>query len=519
MATQVMTKFAEAREPASHPQLDRELNSLLKGGGTAFVGKSISTALKYITLVLVARVLGVELFGLYTLGLIIYQVGALLASMGLENGAVRFLSIFHSAGHFQKVKGLLLQAIGLPLFGGVVVGSILFLHAEVIARDVFAKPELALPLRILAAAIPFGASMSVTAYATTAFHTTRYLVYVRDLLQPSVNLALLVLIWVMGLGLYGATAAWGVSVMCGMVAAVYSVSRVFPDVGHSSVEPSFDRRLLKFSLPLVFGDLTGYVLMWTDVLMVGYLRPAADVGIYRAASQTAMLLLIFLISLNTIFAPLVAELHGKEEYDKMAWLFRTATRWSLSLTLPLYVVFTLAGREILQMFGQAFTIGWLPLIILGTGQMINAGTGGVGYILIMSGHQYSKLFGDLVLAIANIFLDVILIPQFGLVGAAIAMAISIGGVNILRGIQVYNALRIHAYDRELLKVVGAGGVAAVCGLVMRQWFPSMHFLLSLTVTAGTVLSVYVLLLWRMRLEGVDEFTVRRLWKRSELSQV
>ena len=505
---------------ATYLEPDAELSKVAKGAGATFVGKVIGTGLKYLTNIVIAWLLGVELFGLYTLGIVIYQLGELFSGMGLHNGAMRYASIHHGAGDVRRLKGVLLQAIGLPLFGGLILGTALFLGADPLAQEIFGKPDLALPLKIFAAVVPFGASMTVTVLATTGFQTTRYLIYVRELFQPLANLVLVALLCAIGLGLYGATLAWVLSIILGFVAAIYSVRRVFPAIMRKDVKPVFEvRRLLEFALPLAFGEFIWFVLLWTDIFTLGYFRPAAEVGVYRAASQTAVLLTIFLTSLNTIFAPMIADLYNKKEFKGMDQLFRTTTRWGFSLTLPLFLVIGIASQDILRIFGPEFATGWLPLIILGAGQLVNAGTGGVGYMLIMSGHQYSKFLGDLILATTNVVLNIVLIPRWGLLGAATAMAISISGVNLLRAGQVYIVLRVHAYNWGYLKMVGAGILAAFGGFTVRHWLPPMHFFLSLAITAGVVLSVYAVLLWRMRLEEVDELILRKIWKRARLLQV
>jgi len=499
-------------------ELERELSRVAKGAGITFVGRVVSTGLKYLTHIVIARFLGVKLFGLYTLGVAIYQLGELLSGMGLQNGAMRYVSIHHGVGDKRRLKGIMLQAIGLPLFGGLIFSTVLFLGADPIAREIFDKPDLALLLRIFAAAIPFGASMIVTTLATTGFQTARYLVCVRDLFQPLANLTLIVLLWVIGLRLYGVALAWVLSAILGLAAAIYSALRMFPAAMRKDIKPVFEGlRLLKFSLPLVFGEFVWFILLWTDIFMLGYLRSAADVGVYRAASQTAVLITLFLTSLNAIFAPMVADLHSRKEVEKMEQVFKITTRWSFSLTLPLFLIVGIASRDILRIFGPEFATGWQLLIILSTGQLINAGTGGVGYMLIMSGHQYSKFLGDLILAITNVLLNIMLIPRWGLLGAAAAMAISIGGVNLLRAVQVYAILRVHAYNWGYLKLIGAGILAALSGFTVRHWLPPMHFLLSLIVTAGIVFSVYTVVLLRgMHLDEADKIILRKIWKRAEL---
>ena len=170
----------------------------------------------------------------------------------------------------------------------------------------------------------------------------------------------------------------------------------------------------------------------------------------------------------------------------------------------------LAGQNILHIFGQEFIAGWLPLVILAGGQLVNAGTGGIAYILIMSGHQYHKLFGDLLLVILNILLNIYLIPRWGLVGAAVATSISMASVNILRAFQVYVMLKTHAYNWLYLKPIGAGLLAGILGIGLRPWLQDMHFFLALIIMALFILTTYSVSLWGMRLEKNDKMILSKI---------
>lgn len=505
------------------PELDETLERLTervaKGAGVTFIGKVIGTGLKYTTQVVMARLLGARVFGLYALGKVIYHLGQLISEMGLYAGAVRYVSIYHGVGDMRRLKGVLLQAVGLSFFGGLGLGAVLFLNSGPIAQEFFSKPELASALWIFAMALPFGASMTVAAVATTGFKTTKYLIYVQELVQPFTNLLLFALLFSFGLKLSGAVAAWLLASILGLAAALYFVRKIFPAVTLKEIKPIFKgKQLFNFSIPLAFGDFLEYILLWTDTLMLGYFRSAAEVGIYRAASQTALLLTISLVSLDTIFAPMIADLYNRRKFDKMGQLFKTTTRWSFTLTLPLFLVVGMAGQDILRIFGQAFAVAWLPLLVLDLGQLVNTGTGGVGYMLVMSGHQYLKLLGDLALATTNIVLNLVLIPRWGLLGAAAATGISIAGMNLLRMVQVYVTLGVQAYDRSYLKVVAAGVLAALSGLGVHYWLPPVHFPFLAIITTGVVLSVYTISLWRMGFEEADKIILEKIRKRLSLSK-
>jgi O-antigen/teichoic acid export membrane protein len=508
MGKNTNTAKPQNRAPA---ELDQELNTVAKGAGISFSGKITGTGIKYLTQVIIARFLGTELFGLYALGIVLCQVGETLARMGLQSGTVRYTSIHNSTRDLPRLKGVLQQATGIPLFGGSILGIAFFLSSKFIAEGIFAEPSLTPVLRVIAIAIPLGASMNVTAFASTGFQTTKYMIYVTGLLHPISNLLLVVLLCALGLGLYGAVAAWVAAAFIGLSVSIYFIRKIFPADSWKGIKSIVEAgKLLRFSLPLAFGGFLGFILLWMSTLMLGYYRSAYEVGIFRAASQTALLLIIILNSLNSIFSPMIADLFHKEDQNKMERIFKLTTRWSFSSTLPLFIIIWAGGQHILHIFGQEFVSGWLPLVILAGGQLVNAGTGGIAYMLIMSGHQYHKLFGDVLLVILNFLLNIVLVPRWGLLGAAVATSISMASVNLLRVVQVYVLLKVHSYNWLYIKPIGAGILAGFSSFVLRDWLPSMHFILALIIISVIILMIYALSMWAMRLEETDKMILGKI---------
>lgn len=496
-------------------QLNATFNKLIKGAGLSFLGQIISTGLKYLTQVILAWLMGADLFGLYTLGFIIYQLGELFPRMGLETGAIRYVSIHQEKKDQKRLKGLLLQALGFPFISGLFFGASLFLVAQPVAQIIFKQPDLAPALQAFALALPFGASMTAGVFATTGFQTATYKVLIWEILLPLLNLLLAVALFYWGWGLGGAAVAWTLALIVSLMATLMALQRLCPDLFKQRTRPIFEsKQLLAVSIPLSLGSFLWLIMLWTDILMLGYFRPPAEVGIYRAASQTALLMTLFTRSLVTIFTPMIANFYSSGNLNELDKLFRTASRWSFSLTLPLFLIVAVLGEDMLQVFGQEFGIGWLPLVILAAGQLARAGPGGFAmHILSMSGHQYLKLMGDIVLAVTNIGLNLFMIPRWGLVGAAIATGISILGVNLLRILQVYSVLGVHGFQWGYLKVAAAGSISLVAGLGVNAGLSEMPVLARISCAMGIVVLLYTVLVLKLGLESSDRIMLAQFQKK------
>jgi O-antigen/teichoic acid export membrane protein len=494
--------------------VDAELNAVAQGAGLALCGRVVGNVLRYGSHLLIARLLGVEAFGVFVLGVAVYQWMEMCAGLGLPQGVVRYVSIYQRGQDHQRLKGVLRDVWRLTLGVGIGLGLLLYLTAPLLAQGIFSEPRLTDVLRIFALGLPFGAAGLVVAMATTGFQTTRYLVYIREFFQPLAYIAWLIVFYLVGFGLSGVAGAWSLAGVLTFLLSLHFLREVFPAMRERSVRPLSQRwPLLRFSLPLWLAGMSGFTLMWADTFMLGYFRAASEVGLYRAAAQTALLLTIALTALNTIFSPKIAALYHGGEIEKLARLFKTTARWSFSLTLPGFILLMAAGEEVLSLFGPEFSGAWIPLVILAGAQLINAATGSVGFLLSMTGKSYHYLVGELVLMGVNILLNALLIPRWGLLGAALATGASIAGVNLLRLLQVYRLLRFHPYDRSYLKSLGAGGATGLGAWALSLWLPELHFALTLGITALAVGGTYLLVLSLLGFSPEDRGVWKALWGR------
>lgn len=112
------------------------------------------------------------------------------------------------------------------------------------------------------------------------------------------------------------------------------------------------------------------------------------------------------------------------------------------LALPVLLTFVLVPGFVMGLFGPEFEVGASVLVILALGQFVNVSTGSVGFVLIMTGRERMARNNAAVAAGVNIVLQVLLIPRFGAVGAAIATAVSVALLNLTAAYLVHRSLGI-----------------------------------------------------------------------------
>ena len=462
----------EQSQATQADKLSRLCNSdfakLAKGARVTLVGRFSGRVANLLGQVAVARLFGPKVFGLYSIGWAILRILGILSSLGLDHGVIRYASRYWRTDS-SRFKGVLLQSLSGTILSGLLIGGGIYLGAPWLAEQVFKKPDLTLVLRCFAAALSVVAGLKVAASATRVSQQMKYSVYAEELTQPAVHLPLIFLTYLLGWGLQGAVMAAVLSYIIAFILAIFYIKQLFPEVCSRKVKSIAVKGLLSFSLPASFAGIFVMLTIWIDRLIVGYFLPASQVGIYQAASQSSTLFALILTAFNAIFSPMIADLYHRGQIQRLNALFKVGTKWGLYISLPLFLVICISPCHVMSaVFGTEYEAGALSLVILSIAQLINVGTGAVGLLLIMTGHQKRWFLFSALMLFVNIFLNLLLIPKFGLHGAAIGTACAIAGLFLSGLFVVRYSLGLWPYDRRYFKGLLATALTTGVLLLLRS---------------------------------------------------
>lgn len=444
-----------------------DVTTLATGATISFVGQVIGRGLFAISQILLARLLGPELFGLYALGWSLFRVLGTVAQIGLGRGVVRFATAYWPQNP-TGFRSVLSKSLKLGIGSGALICGLLFITAPWIGVS-FQKPGLSPVLRGFALAIPPLVSMKILVSGTQATQRMQFSVYAEHLGQTGSNVILLVLFWILGWGLLGSVAAVVASFGIAAVLALYFMRVLFPEAFavRSAKSGISTRQLLSYSLPTALAGVFTVLTVWTNNLILGYFLPASTVGIFQAASQVSIIFVVTLRALNSIFAPMTAELYYKREMARLDELFKVSTKWGLYVSVPVYLTIVFAPAATMTLlFGHEYTVGAQALVILATGQIINIATGSVGMILIMTGRERQWMAISVLSFGLNFSLGLILVPQLGIVGAALATVIAISTLFIGGLVRVRQTFDLWPYDRRYAKGLAAAMVTAASLIIV-----------------------------------------------------
>ena len=464
-----------------------EVSTLATGLGLTLFGRIAGRGVQLVAEVVLARALGPIAFGLYAIGWTGLKLLGLIAVLGLDQGVLKYASARwrNERGEARRILG---RSLALAFASGLATGALVFAAAPWLAGSVFSKPDLAPVIRVFAAAFPLFTVLRVASAGTRVSKNMLYSLVSEDLGQPALNLVLAVVI-VIGLGsaATGAAAATAVSFAIAAGIALLQVRRLFADAPSGS--PPGMREILAFSVPASMAGVLTLLVTWTDRFVIAGFRPTAEVGVYQAVSQIPALFAAVIASLSTIMIPMIADLHHRGESVQLARLYRVGTRWALYACGPVFLVVCFApGALIHCLFGPGYAGGGEALVILALGQFINVATGVCGALVVMTGGHRRWLAASAAMFAANIVACLLLVPRWGIEGAAIATASSTALLYLWGLFDARRSLKMWPYDLKFLHglLALAGGAGALVGLRYLMNPGSMTFLAAAAVAAFAV---------------------------------
>ncbi|MGK0252238.1 MAG: O-antigen/teichoic acid export membrane protein, partial [Gammaproteobacteria bacterium] len=210
------------------------------------------------------------------------------------------------------------------------------------------------------------------------------------------------------------------------------------------VKPLFrNRSWTKSLIPFTLISGISVIYQKTDILMLGAMTTAEDVGVYNVAVQGAVLVSFAIYIFTNVLSPNIVSLHAQGEHHRLQRLFNLSTIGMSALAGIVFFGFIGLGEWLLEtVFGAAYVSAYLPLCILSGAHFFSAIIGPAGSYLSMTGHEKRTLNALAYTAILNVVLNAFFISKFGIMGAASATALSVIFCNLFLGLQVYRYLDI-----------------------------------------------------------------------------
>ena len=411
--------------------IDEHFQEVLIKGAWAFFVRLGGAFMAFLVNIYLARLLGVEKFGLFTLAVTIITILMIFSRLGLDTVLLRDVASKNDAAESGYARAITNRSILIALIVSVVMGLLVVIYKVEISMTIFKKPDLE---NVLLAMLPSLFFMTVTfliADTLKAVKSTSNGVFLQNTVLPVLFLIALVVInpvhhiqdTIFVAAVY--SAATLIALMYGSILYFRKTCFVKNKWKQST------SKLLKKGFPLLLMASGGLLLSWTDVIVLGIFDSERTVGLYTAAVKISFLTSFVLVATNSIIAPKFSTLYSEKDFDGLKRLSSQSTKLMIILALPPTIMMMIFPEWILSWFGAVFSGAAKVLMILAVGQFVNVACGSVGYMLIMTGNEIIMRNIMIFTAILNIILSILFVKWIGMVGVAISTAISVVTWNII----------------------------------------------------------------------------------------
>ena len=422
---------------------------LFRGGAIALIFKFFSILIGYFFFWLLAKWLGADGVGVFSTAWTILMIGAVLGKLGFDTSIVKFIAGSIGMKKYHHVRPIYTHSLSIVFINSVIVAAILFAFAPQISLLFFDSSGDSGIVRIIAVSVIPMCMLNINAESMKALKKiTAFSIFQNSSVYL---LTLLALLFIRQNGIGNESSIYGLAIgtfalMLLSFIVINATIGKLPGGNKKTDKYQFHLgKTLRISAPMMLTNSLFLIMSWMDILMLSAFKNDADVGVYNTSLKISAVISIALIAINSIAMPKYAELYGQKNIRGFRKVVKQSSFINFFLSLPVFMVILLFPGFLLGIFGEEFIVGKLSLIILSVGQIFSAFSGSTIHILNMTGKENVAKNILITTALLNLTLNYILVPRYGINGAAIATTISTILWNLLAEISIYRYLKFLTY--------------------------------------------------------------------------
>lgn len=471
----------------------------LRGSTLLLAGRIIGMVANFATQVLIVRYLSKSDYGAFAYVMSLVSLGAIFTVFGFEKTITRFVPIYQERGQYQRLFGAIVMMISticsIGFFLVVLVFGLKGWIAGTVVNDSLAV-ELLLLMIFLA---PIQALDSLLVGMLAVFVSPRAIFFRRYILGAGLRLLVVLLlillhsnVFFLSIG-YVVVAALGVSIYF-VILIQHLRNQEFSK--HFNIQKlEFPvREIFAFSLPLLIANFVYLVRTQLVVVMLEYFRSTLDVAAFRAVQPVGDLNTVVIQSFAFLFMPIMARTFAREDQQGMDDLYWQSAVWISVMSFPIFLItFSLAEPLTLLLFGERYAESGAIMAVLALGYYFNAALGFNADTLRVHGKLRYTVVIDIVAMFFSLGLNLVLIPRYGALGAAIGTCGTLILYNILNHLGLKFATKIDLFQLNYLRVY-ISIVLGSLGLALFQKLASPPIYVGLAL--AVLISLTVLLINR-----------------------
>ncbi len=493
----------------------------IRGSSLLLVGRALSMAINFAVQVLIVRYLTQldptkSTFGAFTYVLSLVAMGETIATLGLDRAITRFIPIYHEHRDYNKLFGTIFLVVGTILALSVAMILFVFGFQQWIAQTLI-NDQLAVGLLLIMIGLsPVQALDGLLMGMFAIFASPRSIFFRKHVLAPGLKLLVVLLLIFSQSGVfflaggYLAAGALGVVLYTVILVRVLQNQGLFQHFNWQSMQiPARD--IFTFTIPLLTSDLVYVLMNSSDAILLEHFRGTTEVAAFRAVQPAAGLNQLVISSFTLLFTPLAARLFARNDRDGLNNLYWQTAIWMAIISFPIFILtFSLAQPLTIILYGETYADSEVILALLSLGYYFNAALGFNGLTLKVFGKLRYIVVVNILAALVNVGINLLLIPRYGALGAAIGTCTTMIAHNIFKqaglafgtGISLFEWSHLKIYIIIALSALGLLAMQAVVGLVVQPGSYT-HFALSLVL--AMLVSLFVLMVNRKALKVNQTF--------------
>lgn len=487
---------------------------LARSSVLSFAGSATSALMGLVLIVVLGRTLGDVGAGVVLQAVAAFTIALGAARLGMDSTALWILPrLLEGEKELVRPTGRFLLTVS--AVGGA-LGALGLLAVAHVMETTASGTAAAAALRSIAVFLPFAAVMLTALAATRAMGKVTAYVLVGSVALPTLRPAAIAVTVALGGTAVAAGLAWAVPLIPAAAAAVIVLAVQMHRLDTTPL-PGFFRSKVpsqasRYAAPRVISSTLEQLLIWLSVLIVGLVAGSGAAGIYGAAARFVAAGLVVDTALRVVVAPLFSRLLHRRETAELEDLYRTAAIWLVLFSAPVYLLLAIFSPTVLSLLGDGFVAGATVLTIMCLGALLTFSAGNIHSVLLMSGRSGLAALNKAVAVATNIALIVVLVPLWGITGAAVAWVVASALDAVLATVEVRLLLRLSISPRPalrpLLLTLGAVATPALTlRLAVGSTWPSL-------LAAGVIGGILLLLICRidrrrLRLSELSLLTKRR----------
>ena len=477
----------------------------VKGTLIVIIVSAIAALFGYLVRLVMARTLSMEDFGLFYAVFAFLGLFGIFKTLGFDKALIRFIPEFLHEKKYNELKSSIVYAASIQLITSIISILIVYFLSSYLASNYFHNEKARIVLILMAVSFMFDSFTQVLKFAFQGFKKMSYFSGI-DLVRMIIILIVILIGAWLNYDILGPVLAYIISPALLTIIFGLLLIKVFPQFTKSKLifEKNLFKKVSRYGIFVLATSFAGFILWYTDTIMITYFLGLTSVALYNVALPTAKLFLYFPRAIGGIFLPLTSEFWAKKEDALLIAGIESLYKYSAIIIIPaVFIVFSFSGPIISVFFGSNYIGAGNALKILIIG-MIFATINSIS-INIFSGIGKPEINSKIVYSAAafNFIANLVMIPLWGINGAAFTTTLSYLIMMVMGLIDTRRFITV-----KLPIWIWAKTLIAGLALVALVWALKKSISLNVFIESGIILiisaAVYFSLLFLLKIMDFGE---------------